>query len=282
MLKVAHNHWKLRKYTALAKTKAAQRENGLESAPSPTRRKKGNDIPFGVRAIESGIEVDGVWISRSNTPANSTPGSPFLSATKETPAQPAQPSDRASTASNMSRLEIPQPAHGHARSSPARSYNSGHSRVSGNPFDRSLSSDRSPSRISTYIDHTAHGAHRSTYQPRRASHLRYSNSHTTDNAEALASLEGRHLASKTGSKSSQGKTTSTGSLSILDIQLTCSQSPLNTKFQASVLPTTHGRGPLEIAIGPTTADLKATSCLRMDSLSQARSSVRMPDIEVQI
>ncbi|KAI4248022.1 MAG: hypothetical protein L6R40_001111 [Gallowayella cf. fulva] len=219
MLKVAHNHWKLRKYTALAKTKAAQRENGLESAPSPTRRKKGNDIPFGVRAIESGIEVDGVWISRSNTPANSTPGSPFLSATKETPAQPAQPSDRASTASNMSRLEIPQPAHGHARSSPARSYNSGHSRVSGNPFDRSLSSDRSPSRISTYIDHTAHGAHRSTYQPRRASHLRYSNSHTTDNAEALASLEGRHLASKTGSKSSQGKTTSTGSLKSAEYEI---------------------------------------------------------------
>lgn len=30
-----------------------------------------NDIPFGSRAIESGIEVDGIWISRSNTPAPS-------------------------------------------------------------------------------------------------------------------------------------------------------------------------------------------------------------------
>jgi hypothetical protein len=30
-----------------------------------------NDIPFGIRALESGIEVDGVWISRSNTPVGS-------------------------------------------------------------------------------------------------------------------------------------------------------------------------------------------------------------------
>lgn len=27
-----------------------------------------NEIPFGVRALESGIEVEGIWISRSNTP----------------------------------------------------------------------------------------------------------------------------------------------------------------------------------------------------------------------
>lgn len=33
--------------------------------------KRGNDVPFGIRAIESGIEVEGVWISRSNTPASS-------------------------------------------------------------------------------------------------------------------------------------------------------------------------------------------------------------------
>ena len=207
MLKVGHNHWKLRKYTRVAQRKAAQRENGLERAASVGRRKKGNDVPFGVRAIESGIEVDGVWISRSNTPANSSPGSPALSATKDiaTPVHPVPASDRSSTVSTMSRLEIPQAAHGHPRPSPARSSNSSYTRVSGNPFDRSISSDRSPSRLSAYADYTANAAHRPTYQPRRASHLRYSNSNTADNAEALASLEGRQLASKTGSKSSQGK-----------------------------------------------------------------------------
>ncbi|KAI4235835.1 MAG: hypothetical protein LQ349_002900 [Xanthoria aureola] len=205
VLKVAHNHWKLRKYVSLAKSRAAQRENGLERAPSAGRRRKGNDIPFGVRAIESGIEVDGVWISRSNTPANSSPGSPALSTTKDipTPVHPVPASDRASTVSSMSRLEIPQAAHGHPRPSPARSSNSSYTRVSGNPFDRSISSERSPSRLSAYTDYAANSAHRPTYQPRRASHLRYSNSHAVDNAQALASLEGRNLASKSGSKSSQ-------------------------------------------------------------------------------
>lgn len=41
--------------------------------------KRHNEIPFGIRALEKGIEVDGVWISRSNlnTPV---PGSPASSA----------------------------------------------------------------------------------------------------------------------------------------------------------------------------------------------------------
>ncbi|PHH61071.1 hypothetical protein CDD82_2188 [Ophiocordyceps australis] len=30
-----------------------------------------NDIPFGVRALESGVEVEGIWISQSNTPTDS-------------------------------------------------------------------------------------------------------------------------------------------------------------------------------------------------------------------
>ena len=34
-----------------------------------------NDTPFGIRALQMGIEVEGVWISRSNTPI---PGSPVL------------------------------------------------------------------------------------------------------------------------------------------------------------------------------------------------------------
>ncbi|KAL8839088.1 MAG: hypothetical protein Q9170_001870 [Blastenia crenularia] len=203
LIKLAHTHWKLRKYTALARTRAAQKEEeGLQRVPSAVRRKKGNDVPFGVRAIESGIEVDGVWISRSNTPANSTPGSPALSADAEPTVQNGPTPDRASTTSNMSRLEIPQPAHGHPRPN-SRSTNSTYTRVSGNPFERSVSSERSPSRlVSTYSELPPRG--RPSYQPRRSSHLRFSNSHTIDNAEALATLEGRQLASKTGSKSSEG------------------------------------------------------------------------------
>jgi hypothetical protein len=32
--------------------------------------KRVGDIPFGVRAIQSGIEVDGIWISRSTSPVS--------------------------------------------------------------------------------------------------------------------------------------------------------------------------------------------------------------------
>ncbi|KAF3075496.1 hypothetical protein CFAM422_002313 [Trichoderma lentiforme] len=38
-----------------------------------------NDIPFGVRAIQKGIQVEGIWISRPNTPdASHVTGSPTL------------------------------------------------------------------------------------------------------------------------------------------------------------------------------------------------------------
>lgn len=40
------------------------------------------EVPFGIRAIERGCEVDGVWNSKTNTPlqtpGNSNPGSPLM------------------------------------------------------------------------------------------------------------------------------------------------------------------------------------------------------------
>lgn len=43
-----------------------------------------DEIPFGIKALESGVEVEGVWISRSNTPvpsgSNSFNNSPATSA----------------------------------------------------------------------------------------------------------------------------------------------------------------------------------------------------------
>ncbi|KAI9727032.1 MAG: hypothetical protein M1834_008558 [Cirrosporium novae-zelandiae] len=58
--KLVYNHWRIQKYSNVEELKRThKREN--------TRQKQGNDIPFGVRAIESGVEVDGVWISRPPT-----------------------------------------------------------------------------------------------------------------------------------------------------------------------------------------------------------------------
>lgn len=46
-------------------------------SPSMVEAQRAHDdeIPFGIRALESGVEVTGVWISQSNTPAPSSPNS---------------------------------------------------------------------------------------------------------------------------------------------------------------------------------------------------------------
>ncbi|OLN95944.1 hypothetical protein CCHL11_05042 [Colletotrichum chlorophyti] len=53
-----------------AEKRAHQSE--IESTGLAPPRKQ-SDIPFGVRAIQSGIEVDGIWISRPGTPATDSP-----------------------------------------------------------------------------------------------------------------------------------------------------------------------------------------------------------------
>jgi hypothetical protein len=68
------------KHTVLDEEKRArQKEMRMSGLPVGKRA----DIPFGVRAIQSGIEVDGIWISRPGTPADSgspvSPASPLFS-----------------------------------------------------------------------------------------------------------------------------------------------------------------------------------------------------------
>ena len=171
-IKLVYNHYRIRKYTQIAAEKAQIREQ-LERTASFSRG-RAKEIPFGVRALESGIEVDGVWISGSNTPAgstpaNSTPGSPTLNAvTEDSRTSPPEKiaSDRASLPSQMTRIEIPQPVYG--------------------PDDHRQSL------------HTT-GVIRPTYQPRRSSGLRFSDSTEIypesrgDQAEALAALEGHSI-----------------------------------------------------------------------------------------
>lgn len=76
------------------KQKQKQKERSANEVMVQKRRlmDDGPKIPFGIRAIESGIEVDGVWISRSNTPAASIrePSSSSLSAYRPIPQQSRQ------------------------------------------------------------------------------------------------------------------------------------------------------------------------------------------------
>lgn len=191
-LKLLYNHWRLRKYIAVASTQKAQQKE-MRHKKSLNRR-KGREVPFGVRAIESGIEVDGVWISRSNTPG---PGSPALSESRDaSPSDSDPPRDRLS---NIPRIEMPQPAHGTLGVSPSRSS------ASLRPLSSvgATSAERVSTRLSSTLPvSTAQG--RQTYQPRRSSHLRYSDSQGPGNSDALATLEGRQPASDLQGNGSAG------------------------------------------------------------------------------
>ena len=169
-MKLIYNHHRIRKYTQLAAEKAQIREQLQRTAS--VKHGGGNDIPFGIRALESGIEVDGVWISGSNTPAGSTPvhsapGSPTLTPMAEVPKAASHgkvSSDRASLPSQITRIEMPPQAYGH------------------DADRRSISQP---------------GSGRASYQPRRSSGLRFSNSNDIYSGDlgardaALAALEGR-------------------------------------------------------------------------------------------
>ncbi|KAL7628135.1 hypothetical protein AAE478_002333 [Parahypoxylon ruwenzoriense] len=63
----------LKKHTILDEEKRARQ---LEMQKSGIPVGKRVDIPFGVRAIQSGVEVDGIWISRPGTPVEVSQSSP--------------------------------------------------------------------------------------------------------------------------------------------------------------------------------------------------------------
>ncbi|KAJ5151996.1 hypothetical protein N7492_010291 [Penicillium capsulatum] len=76
---LAFNRWRMRRYTA---AEMRQKQEDTEIYPMLTR----DDVPFGARAIEQGIEVEGIWICNHNssTPSPTLPGTP----TRSQPASP--------------------------------------------------------------------------------------------------------------------------------------------------------------------------------------------------
>ena len=109
------------------------------SHPGSVKRGRRKDVPFGVRALEKGVQVEGVWDSRVNTPIPSLPGSPVLSATRTVPNHQKEASN-ASSSSTTTRMDI-------------------------RPADHLTPS---------VADDQAHRG-RPTYTPRRSSGLRFSN-----------------------------------------------------------------------------------------------------------
>ena len=162
------------------------------------RRGRAREVPFGVRALENGVEVEGVWISGTNTPAGSTPGHPtFLANANSARGEPSP--DRASSASTMSHREMPPPTRGHPTAMIA---SDNHSQDSGPFADLRVSSDRIKQQPPTF-DHLPHK--RPSHKPHRSSQLRYSNSSKSEGPESLAAREGNWLMPHGKGKKRQGK-----------------------------------------------------------------------------
>jgi len=124
-LKLWYDRSRIRKYSKVDKGKEAATPEMLEAQPvqQVQAEEMKDDIPFGVRAIESGIEVDGVWISRSNTPVGSSRASIISE-------------NRLPRSFNNSALELPQMSYASSRGSSAAPASS---------FDRAVSAERLPS-----------------------------------------------------------------------------------------------------------------------------------------
>lgn len=169
------------------------------------KRRKGKEIPFGIRAIESGIEVDGVWISRPNTPTQSSPEITASSRINEpSSSEDTQRSHESSPIFNIPRLEMPQPVHGYSDATQNKS-----DTVPGAPgyrHEHGMSPETRPNRdISPGPEYVRGG--RITYEPRRSSHLKYSDPYTVSNPGTLDALEGRQAQTNLSSQGSEGKVT---------------------------------------------------------------------------
>ena len=163
-LKLWYDRSRIRKYSKVDKGKEAATPEMLEAQPvqQVQAEEMKDDIPFGVRAIESGIEVDGVWISRSNTPVGSSRASIISE-------------NRLPRSFNNSALELPQMSYASSRGSSATP----------SSFDRAVSAERLPTN-----DSRSGSPPNQTYQTRAGpSSPRYSQSNMGRNSTTLANLE---------------------------------------------------------------------------------------------
>lgn len=107
----------MRRYAAV---EARQKEEDAELFPMLKR----DDIPFGARALERGIQIEGIWISNPNTPVQSPqlPGTPFETLPPSPAGRPFMLPSPSSTSSSIALDCVPTsqslPTH---RSSPPQS-----------------------------------------------------------------------------------------------------------------------------------------------------------------
>ncbi|OCK80645.1 hypothetical protein K432DRAFT_38560 [Lepidopterella palustris CBS 459.81] len=166
LCKLAYSTWKIQNYAKVEASKAERSPEAVESQPAGRQVRGGkDDVPFGIRAIESGIEIDGVWISRGNTPIPSCDSS--ICNESRNPQTSATPS------ALSSQLELPQPVHGS-------------SSRSSSTFDRAVSAERLPSDSRP----SSPGPITTGARGRPDAQVRYSNPNLLRNSSTLNALEG--------------------------------------------------------------------------------------------
>jgi hypothetical protein len=139
--------------------------------------RKSHDIPFGVRAIQSGIQVDGIWISKTSTPIPSELKIGHLRGSS-TDLMAALNSVASAQFSENSSQSVRAPSS--RGRPPLRQSESG-----------SLSLDQGTGSESITAAEIADGpGHRRSYKPRRSSHLRYG-SYGAYDEDTLDQLEGK-------------------------------------------------------------------------------------------
>ncbi|KAH7080407.1 hypothetical protein BKA63DRAFT_242979 [Paraphoma chrysanthemicola] len=175
LLKLWYDTHKIKKYSKVDKGKRAQTPEMLEAQPvTAVSIETKDEIPFGIRAIQSGIEIDGVWISRTNTPVGSSRNSIM--------------DEKLSRSYNNSQLELPQAVlYGSSRNS---------SRAPSSSFDRAVSAERVPNES------------RSSSPGRGQAPVRCGNCnhHVPQNSTALKALESPRSAAPSGPPSPRADT----------------------------------------------------------------------------
>ncbi|EPE32496.1 hypothetical protein GLAREA_07630 [Glarea lozoyensis ATCC 20868] len=146
------------------------RIEGLRSSGQIVESQQAHDIPFGVRAIQSGIQVDGIWISNTNTPVPSELGLDRFAT-------------HGSGTSHSPSREVAQKADNRSRQ--------GKSPLRNDPVaSTNLLDDDS-------YEQADNGASHPSYKPRKSSHLRYgSHGGTNFDDGTLAHLEGHSSPAK--------------------------------------------------------------------------------------
>lgn len=108
MAKLWFDNRRVTKYNKIAVKRMSQTPGMIEAQRQQDDDAESVKVPFGIRALERGIEVEGVWVSPSNTPLQGSPKSAPSTPNLDTSAL----KNGAPTAADLPRIELPQPLYG--------------------------------------------------------------------------------------------------------------------------------------------------------------------------